>query len=129
MNYFSDRENLKKELKRIAGSLHCDQCVLNNQLRSCCECIADDALEYIESLENKTPDKKEAVNHPDHYKSDKYECIEVMTEIFGVEKTKAFCELNAFKYLWRADKKGSRKQDVEKAAWYLSKYKELSSDE
>lgn len=69
---------------------------------------------------------KEMVNHPDHYKGDKYECIDVMVEVFGVEMTKAFCLLNAFKYTWRNGKKDNSIQEAKKASWYLNKYVELS---
>ena len=64
------------------------------------------------------------VNHPAHYKGEKYECIEVMIEVFGKEVVKNFCKLNAFKYLWRSDKK-NQTEDIQKAEWYLNKYKEL----
>ena len=43
------------------------------------------------------------VTHPAHYCTGKYECIEVMTEVFGVEAVQAFCRLNAFKYLFRSN--------------------------
>ena len=58
------------------------------------------------------------VNHPDHYKTGKYECIEVMKEIFGEEKVQDFCKMNAFKYIWRADRKNGI-EDLNKAKWYL----------
>ena len=64
------------------------------------------------------------VNHPSHYKGDKYECIEVMEEIYGKDAVKNFCQLNAFKYLWRANKKNG-KEDIAKAQWYLNKFNEL----
>lgn len=66
------------------------------------------------------------VNHPNHYNSGKIECVDAMLDVFGVSKTLAFCELNAFKYLWRSDKKGADIQDKEKAMWYINKYIELS---
>ena len=72
--------------------------------------------------------KKEMVNHPSHYKNNKYECIDVMLDIFGKDKTAAFCELNAFKYLWRANNKGTDIQDKKKAEWYLNKYIELKEN-
>lgn len=68
---------------------------------------------------------KEMVNHPSHYKNNKYECIDVMLDVFGKEKVLAFCELNAFKYQWRANFKGTDIQDKKKAEWYLNKYIEL----
>lgn len=72
--------------------------------------------------------KKEMVNHPSHYKNNKYECIDVMLDIFGKDKTAAFCELNAFKYLWRANNKGTDIQDKKKAEWYINKYIELKEN-
>lgn len=60
----------------------------------------------------------EQVHHPEHYQSDKYECIEVMRAVFGDERVRAFCLCNAFKYLWRATKKGHFEEDVRKANWY-----------
>ena len=68
------------------------------------------------------------VNHPFHYKNGKYEAIDIMLDIFGKDKTLAFCELNAFKYLWRADNKGTDIQDKKKAIWYLNKYIELKEN-
>lgn len=62
---------------------------------------------------------KESINHPEHYKSGKYECIEVMRDIFGDEAVENFCRLNAFKYLWRAENKNG-KEDIKKAIWYLN---------
>lgn len=69
----------------------------------------------------------EAVNHPDHYKSGKYECIDVMSEIYGVDKTLDFCLLNAFKYLWRSTSKENFRQDLAKAKWYIDKCLELTN--
>lgn len=72
----------------------------------------------------------EQVNHPSHYQG-KIECIDAMVEQFGMEKVADFCEINAFKYLWRAgDKEGnSKEQDEQKAMWYLRKDIELRAQE
>lgn len=67
------------------------------------------------------------VNHPAHYETGKYQCIDVMIEVFGVEAVAIFCRLNAFKYNWRSERKGGR-EDLEKAVWYLRKYLELTKD-
>lgn len=72
---------------------------------------------------------KEMVSHPDHYQGGKIECIEAMLDVFGKEKVSAFCELNAFKYIWRSDSKGTDVQDKRKAIWYLDKYNELNKKE
>lgn len=67
---------------------------------------------------------KEQVNHPDHYNQGQYECIAVMESIYGIEATMNFCLLCAFKYTWRTNDKDGL-QDIDKAIWYLKKYKEL----
>lgn len=66
------------------------------------------------------------VNHPVHYKTGKYECIDVMVEAIGLEDTKGFCLCNAFKYIYRCTKKhADTTEDVKKAIWYLKKFLEL----
>lgn len=65
------------------------------------------------------------VNHPSHYETGKYECIDVMIETQGAEAVKAFCVCNAFKYLYRHSYKNGD-EDIKKAIWYLNKYLELS---
>lgn len=64
------------------------------------------------------------VNHPKHYETGKYECIEVMQEAIGTPAVKAFCVCNAFKYLYRSERKNGL-EDIKKAIWYLNKYIEL----
>ncbi len=58
--------------------------------------------------------KHDPVNHPRHYTSHPsgVEAIEI-TRCMG------FNIGNAWKYLARADHKGNRKQDIEKAIWYV----------
>lgn len=64
------------------------------------------------------------VNHPSHYETGQFECIDVMVETQGVEAVKNFCLCNAFKYLYRTKRKNGL-EDVTKAAWYLNKFIEL----
>ena len=73
-------------------------------------------------------DRKESVNQPTHYNQGKYECIDVMEEVFGEYALKHFCILNAFKYIWRTGEKNGN-EDISKAIWYLNKYLELGKDE
>ena len=68
--------------------------------------------------------RKEQVNHPNHYNQGQFECIAVMESIYGIEATMNFCLLCAFKYTWRTNDKDGI-QDIDKAIWYLRKYKEL----
>ena len=70
----------------------------------------------------------EQVNHPKHYASGGIECIDAMESAFGKEEVASFCKLNAFKYIWRCFHKNDGVEDVDKALWYLNKYKELIQD-
>ena len=47
--------------------------------------------------------------------------IEVMEEALGVDAVKSFCLCNAFKYLYRHERKNGD-EDVRKAKWYLNRY-------
>lgn len=65
------------------------------------------------------------VNHPQHYNiPGRKECIAEMLDVYGAEKVKAFCELNAYKYRYRHTLKGGA-EDLQKAAWYDKKKGEL----
>lgn len=66
------------------------------------------------------------VNHPSHYETGKFECIDVMVETMGIDATMEFCVCNAFKYLYRHKRKNGI-QDLEKAKWYIEKYIDLQS--
>ena len=68
------------------------------------------------------------VNHPSHYESGKYECIDVMAETQGEDAVLNFCLCNAFKYLYRHKNKNGI-EDVKKAKWYLDKYIQIKEGE
>lgn len=68
------------------------------------------------------------INHPKHYETDKVECIEAMEITQGRAAVMSFCLCNAFKYLWRHDRKNGL-EDIKKARWYLDKYIELAEKE
>lgn len=59
------------------------------------------------------------VNKPYHYVSGKFECLDVMRDVFGDERVKTWCVLNAFKYLFRCYKKNGD-EDIAKANFYLN---------
>lgn len=69
---------------------------------------------------NKSKDEPDLVNHPSHYETGKFECIDVMEEALGRDVVKGFCIGNAFKYLYRAKRKNGL-EDFKKAQWYLNK--------
>ena len=59
------------------------------------------------------------VNSPLHYKRDDVECIDAMKQTTSAEGFEEYCRLNAFKYIWRANNKQNKEQDIKKAIWYL----------
>jgi len=64
-------------------------------------------------VERLNPD---TVNHPPHYTAGKIEVIDF------IEDQKLSYHLgNVVKYVCRADHKGSRLEDLKKAAWYLNR--------
>ena len=66
------------------------------------------------------------VDHPDHYQTGSgIEAIEVIEAFFP----DSFHLGNVFKYLARAGKKGDYVEDLEKAAWYLQREIERSSND
>ncbi len=56
------------------------------------------------------------VDHPSHYQGRGIEAIDII-EAFDLN----FRLGNAVKYILRSDKKGKRKEDLEKAIWYLKR--------
>lgn len=64
--------------------------------------------------------KPDLVNHPSHYETGKFECIDVMEEALGRDVVKGFCIGNSFKYLYRAKRKNGL-EDLKKAQWYLNR--------
>lgn len=61
-------------------------------------------------------DKKEMVNHPEHYKGNKFEVIEIIEDY-----NLGFNLGNAVKYILRCEKKGKKIEDIQKAIWYLNR--------
>jgi hypothetical protein len=60
--------------------------------------------------------EREMVNHPDHYQGNKMEVIDIIEDY-----ELGFNLGNTIKYVLRADKKGNKKQDLQKAMWYLER--------
>jgi hypothetical protein len=61
-------------------------------------------------------EQPDMVNHPKHYNVDGYEVIDII-DAFKLN----FNMGNALKYLLRADRKGNKEQDLNKAIWYLQR--------
>ena len=64
------------------------------------------------------------VIHPSHYNTGKYECIDEMVALFGVEAVKSFCKCNIYKYRYRANAKNGA-EDTAKADNYMDTFMDL----
>ncbi len=110
---------------------------IKNNLSDMCNDFSDLLGEFIEKSSFESNNKKEHifnnydktdnVNHPYHYKTGKYECIDVMEDVFGKEYVSIWCLLNSFKYLWRTENK-NKDEDIEKCISYLKKKLELDKN-
>ena len=76
---------------------------------------------YKEDSDYARDARADMVNHPSHYTSHPsgVECITITRHM-------GFCIGNAMKYLWRADLKANKKEDLEKAMFYIKE--ELDKD-
>jgi hypothetical protein len=90
-----------------------------------CERCWNREIPDTESTKSNT--QNDSVNHPNHYTHGGIECIDAMEAAFGAEWVEHFCACNAFKYIFRFLHKNGL-EDIDKAIWYLNKYKELESE-
>lgn len=113
------------KIASLAYCLFCDESKCIGALN--CEKIKG----YLEKR-NETMDLNgtivDNVNHPSHYETGKFECIDVMIETQGKDAVLNFCLCNAFKYLYRHNRKNGT-EDVKKAKWYIDKYIELVGED
>ena len=88
-----------------------------------CYYFNEEDLEKLEDpsilINEEFDEPKEMVNHLSHYNQGKREVIEEMRIMFGDEAVESFCRLNAYKYMRRAEFKGNKKEDLDKAEWYM----------
>lgn len=113
----------------ISYPLPCINCASRLQSEYACA-KSDDKFDNFISLKDVAPSVNEKpvndnVNHPSHYETGSFECIDVMLETQGKEAVKNFCLCNAFKYIYRHNNKNGL-EDIKKAKWYIDKYIELS---
>ena len=98
---------------------------LNDKLKKISETITDIVRLVLSEGESDSTSTNDNVNHPSHYETGNFECIDVMIETQGKEAVMDFCVCNAFKYIYRHNNKNGI-EDIKKAKWYLDKYIELS---
>ena len=137
------------------GNDSCSECIFNDDSDAWCgeysrwtapEILIEYAVNKIQELQRKEEIKEvfsvantkkvenlmqqltEMVNHPSHYNQGGMECIDEMIMVFGKSAVMNFCLCNAWKYRYRANAKNGQ-EDLDKANWYLAKYKELKESE
>lgn len=98
---------------------------LNDKLKNISESMNDIVMLVLSEGESDSTSTNDNVNHPSHYETGNFECIDVMIETQGKESVMDFCICNAFKYIYRHNNKNGI-EDIKKAKWYLDKYIELS---
>ncbi len=98
---------------------------MNDKLKSISGAISDIVQLVLSEEKSDSTSTNDNINHPSHYETGNYECIDVMIETQGKEAVMDFCVCNAFKYIYRHNNKNGV-EDVKKAKWYLDKYIELA---
>lgn len=76
--------------------------------------------------DKQTSGQADNVNHPSHYCTGGIECFDAMLSTFGKDWMIVYCNINAFKYAWRAKHKNNFVEDMRKSAWYSTKAAELA---
>ena len=72
-------------------------------------------------------DKSDPVNSPLHYTQGGIECFDSIQASMSEESFTGFLKGNAMKYIWRYEKKGKAKQDLDKANWYLTRLRGMTT--
>lgn len=76
-----------------------------------------DEVEEVKNTDTSTIDN---INHPKHYNSYSFEVIDIIHEVVPHYSSSYAGDIqNAIKYIFRAPFKGTLKDDLKKAVWYL----------
>lgn len=101
-----------KSRKTLFNTEPCKSCINNGGKGYNFTPLKDVAPSINENLVN------DNVNHPSHYETGSFECIDVMLETQGKEAVKNFCLCNAFKYIYRHNNKNGL-EDIKKPSGTL----------
>lgn len=118
-----------EEMKECCGQILTISRINENDTYVSYDCF-ENSWEWVDGMfekEYQPKHAKETVNHPEHYNQGKYECIDEMIELFGVEAVIGFCKCNIYKYKTRASHKNGD-EDMRKADWYMDKLLELQGE-
>ena len=100
------------------SEVFCEECPFENLFGSCQELTSNENIErankYLMEINKTIP--SDNVNNPSHYNTGTIEVITV------IEDWKLNFNLgNAIKYIGRCEHKENKKQDLEKAKWYIER--------
>lgn len=84
-------------------------------------------MKEFEAKHTRQPEQ-DNVNHPSHYRRGGVECIDALQSALTDEQYEGFLQGNVFKYVFRANFKGKRREDLEKASWYLDRLLDFTED-
>lgn len=85
-------------------------------------------MKELDAKHSKRPER-DNVNHPSHYKRGGVECINALQSVLTDEQFEGFLHGNVFKYVFRANFKGRKREDLEKASWYLDRLIDFTEDD
>lgn len=109
------------------GYVFCSECPATEHCRVHDGCEGyEECWEEIARFTGWRPEEEtqSAADSHKHPYQGKYECIDEMIALFGVQAVKDFCRCNVYKYRFRADRKNGE-EDIKKAEWYMEKLMEL----
>lgn len=121
--YYEKNPNAKpgevaKALKVNPGSVYVTRQKMKTTVTTAAKDYRAHARELFEAMQDPAPAEPPAdpVNHPPHYKTGGIEAIDFI-EAKGLNYRLG----NVVKYITRAEHKGNRKEDLQKALWYLQR--------
>lgn len=123
-------EEKSLKISEWCNSRDCDSsCPIYEGSRCTCYTIRgeEDKKQVEENYRILFESASDNVNHPAHYETGEFECIDVMIETQGEDAVKEYCLCAAFKYLYRHKRKNGL-EDIKKARWYLDKFIELEGE-
>lgn len=94
--------------------------------------LEKNVMEVYATKMNSLPEdaKTDMVNHPQHYKTGKIECIDCIASVVEMyDGEQAYDVGQVIKYLYRAPTKMNFMQDLKKAQWYLNRLIKIASKE
>ena len=126
-DYGTSRTSAITDLSKSTGvSFNSLKKVLDNDRHRVFEKTYERIVDWYKKDTDESSDVLEVTPHdiansPTHYTDSGIECIDAMVAVFGEQRVREYAEISAFKYKWRAGKKGNEFDamlDKAKDIWY-----------